>query len=162
MVQEAVFSAQILAQDTPMKQLLIRVQSLEHKTKKYLKELMTKNIEFGCPKCDRMFNSITEMDVHFKEHSKPKPIFTPNTAISRDTLLPNSGSVIINKDPVTLLSEKKSIDLTYVFKGNCPTCGIAVTTLELDVASKHIVVAVCTRCNKQLATQTVAKLYNPK
>jgi hypothetical protein len=100
---------------------------------------MAKNIEFGCPKCDRMFNSLNEMDAHLHEHSKPAPPITPNTVLATPP----------KEEPVIL---------TYVYKGNCNSCGGAVTTLEIDVLKKHIAIAMCTRCNKQLLTREVAKL----
>jgi hypothetical protein len=89
-----------------------------------------------------MFNSLNEMDVHLKDHDKPQPPITPNTVLATPKVEP--------------------VILTYVYKGNCNSCGGAVTTLEIDVLKKHIVIAMCTRCNEQLATQTVAKLYNPR
>lgn len=98
---------------------------------------MAKSIDFGCTKCDRMFNSMVELQLHEKEHLKVSD------------KLPDQPVVTQVVKPITL---------NYVYKGNCPACQQAVTTLELDVDKKHFVTAVCTRCGKQHATREVVKL----
>ena len=54
------------------------------------------------------------------------------------------------------------IGLSYVYTGSCPSCNVAVSTLELDIevekAEQHVVVAFCPNCKKQLQTRKVEKL----
>lgn len=57
-----------------------------------------------------------------------------------------------------ILPDPKPITLTYNYIGECPTCRNPVSTLELDVAKVHCVVAFCARCNKQLASREEKKL----
>lgn len=105
---------------------------------------MSKSIEFGCPKCDRMFNSVQEMDAHFKEHENQTVHFSKYVE-------PEVKKEVMPKPPVPP-------QLTYLYKGTCPHCSTQVTTLEVDVANKHYCIAMCTRCNKQLETKEVVKL----
>ena len=58
----------------------------------------------------------------------------------------------------TELPPVKELKLTYVWVGECETCRIPPTTIELDVKDSHFVVAVCDRCKQQLQSQEVAKL----
>lgn len=103
----------------------------------YSKEYqMPRSIEFGCSKCDRMFNSMPELAEHEKEHKLPQ--------------------VEVNKVVPTPVI--KPVVLKYVYQGQCSDCSQPVTTLEIDVEKKHFCIAMCTRCNKQVATREVLKL----
>lgn len=52
----------------------------------------------------------------------------------------------------------RKIELTYQYVGICTTDKIPVTTVELDVAGKHFVTAICIVCKNQLDSQEVANL----
>lgn len=95
---------------------------------------MPKSIEYGCSKCNRMFNSMQELANHLKEHILPQ----------------------VNK--VAPTSVLKPVVLKYVYQGQCSDCSQPVTTLELDIEKKHFCIAMCTRCNNQVATREVVKL----
>lgn len=95
---------------------------------------MPKSIEFGCSKCNRMFNSMQELADHEKEHNLPQ----------------------VNK--VTPTPVIKPVVLKYVYQGQCSDCLQPVTTLELNIEKKHFCIAMCTRCNKQVLTKEVVKL----
>lgn len=97
---------------------------------------MVKSIEFGCFKCDRMFNSMQELSIHEKEHLQP-------------TMTPT----LVEKQQMP-----KPVTLKYVYQGQCPDCSQPITTLEIDIEKKHFCIAMCTRCNKQVATREVVKL----
>lgn len=56
------------------------------------------------------------------------------------------------------LPPAKELKLTYLWVGECPTCRIPPTSIELDVRDIHFVVAICDRCKAQLDSKEVAKL----
>lgn len=58
----------------------------------------------------------------------------------------------------TSLPPADPIRLEYVYTGVCPDDRSPVTTLEIDVASKHFAIAFCGSCKKQLENKEVSKL----
>lgn len=56
------------------------------------------------------------------------------------------------------LPDPKPIKLNYQFSGECSEHRVPVTTIELDVATKHFCVAFCPPGNHQLESREVAKL----
>ena len=59
-------------------------------------------------------------------------------------------------------SKPRPLNLEYHYDGDCPDCGKAVETLEiddvLDDKKKQVVVAWCVGCKKKLRQRQVAKL----
>lgn len=52
---------------------------------------------------------------------------------------------------------QKPITLTYRYEG-IDVCGNAVKTFEMDIETKHFVVAYCVACDKQLVSREVINL----
>lgn len=55
-------------------------------------------------------------------------------------------------------TDRLPIQLTYLWKGNCQTCGKTVDTLEIDVGEEHYCIAFCTACKTQKSQRKVVKL----
>lgn len=53
---------------------------------------------------------------------------------------------------------RKPITLSYEYSGECEVCTREVDTLEVDAGDKHMAIAYCTSCKKQLAIRIVDKL----
>jgi hypothetical protein len=100
------------------------------------------NQTFGCHKCTQTFNTKEGLIAHLKSHGIGTPV---------------KQAEPIEIKPVQT-QKPREIKLTYVYAGQCDACGQQVTTVELDVIKKHYCIAMCTRCNKQLATKEVEKL----
>lgn len=116
-----------------------------------------------------------------KEHidvAKYHPVTgEPLDPIPSQTKIPASGGAYISRPgndelPVNEAKPKQisiqttpvspqhpqSIKLTYAYIGNCPNCLAPVKTLEADVLNKHVAIAYCTNCDKQIESQTVKRL----
>ena len=65
-----------------------------------------------------------------------------------------SSEVVQISEPI----KTNPIRLKYLYEGDCPNCRRGVSTLELDVASKHYVVAYCVFCKNQHEQREVVKL----
>lgn len=76
------------------------------------------------------------------------------------TCKPSQGRNEVIKAQPPQLEQKKpeKVQLTYVFKGQCPTCANQLNTLEIDIEKKHFCIAFCGRCNKQIESREVVKL----
>lgn len=92
-----------------------------------------------CTKCNTEFKQHGELAQHIK-------------GCKGITVTPQS-QVIPTPTP-----KPEPIALTYLYKGKCNTCSGPLTTLELDVESKHFCIALCNRCSKQCETKEVVKL----
>ena len=68
--------------------------------------------------------------------------------------------------PIKIIEPKKEQEqpkpepliLKYIYTGICPDDSSQVSTLEIDIAKKHFVIAVCLQCKKQLSVKEVIKL----
>ena len=113
-------------------------------------------MNFMCEKC-----SSTEREVSFptlkmlSEHKRGGHGITITTPLDNKSLTGGTTSRILpSEKPV----EKKEIVLEYKFTGVHDLCGTEVKTLEMDVESKHFVIAYCMPCNKQLISREVVNL----
>lgn len=101
---------------------------------------------WGCSRCEQTFPSHQQLLDHVKNH--PTVTITKAADVVTSTVF-KAEAVVKTPTP---------IELTYVFKGMCPTCANSVSTLEIDIEDKHFCIAVCSRCQKQCRTKEVAKL----
>ena len=56
--------------------------------------------------------------------------------------------------------KKKAVkpELTYQWKGECPTCYNFLESIDMEIEGKFIVVAFCATCKKEVAYRPVTKL----
>jgi hypothetical protein len=109
------------------------------------------SLTYSCTKCvdgdgyPREFGTKVEFSEHMEKHKLNQITVTPAAQVAQQP----------GKPP----AEPKPVQLQYVYKGDCPNCKIMpVETIELDVASKHVVIAWCARCKKQYDQREVEKL----
>lgn len=108
-----------------------------------------------CEKCGHESTTHDEYKQHKVDHQLGKITDKPEEEIPTPPpkLEPKPMEVQPKGDP-----DRKPIQLTYVFTGNCPTCGKHVETLELDVGNDHFCIAFCTACREKRAERKVARL----
>lgn len=100
------------------------------------------NQTWECNLCKMELSNKQEYIAHLEAHKRPSPPAQPTP------------------QPVPQVQPRvsKPVQLTYVYNGECTACFAPVTTLEIDVASKHFVIAHCVKCNKQISQREVDKL----
>ena len=79
----------------------------------------------------------------------------PDEVVKKVAPLPETASAKRAIMPPTTKPEK--IKLTYKYVGNCK-CGAEVETLSVDLEKKHVILAFCNSCKKQIRSRPVTKL----
>lgn len=109
-----------------------------------------------CEKCGYESKSLDEYRKHKADHVLGK-IEGSQTLVVEEKAenKPIEKPVTETNQPKT---DRKPIKLTYLYEGQCETCGKEVTTLEMDVKSEHFVLAYCTACREKKAERKATKL----
>lgn len=126
-----------------------------------------------CQQCNTVFSSEEDFETHKQSGHQtpgtpidvPPPVLAPGTTpeefaaqVARIEAKKRQPSTLIPM-PTTAPATPQEVKLTYKYVGTCPTCNELVKTLEMDLNSKHFVVAFCVKEDKQLESREVIKLY---
>lgn len=111
-------------------------------------------IEMVCTKCSSSptFNGMKELQEHIRsvhtlgQAQRPVP---PIRAESPPPIVEVAPPVV--EEP----PKREPVVLEYKYKGECPTCGTQVTTLDVVLVDKKVMIAYCIPCNVKVTEQVV-------